>query len=370
MIDRVRLFSWGGPVPPQVGTANASFGERRGILLAVEADGILGLGEAAPLPGLSRESVTDCAAVLRSIDWRSVDVPASVADVERGWGEAAELAACNAARFAFETALLSVAATRRSQPLSHLVALDAGLEPARAPIARSIYIGATNDPETVARARAAMSRGGKTLKLKRSAEPLQVTLRTLRTVRGVAGKGAALRLDANGSLEPDEVPAALEAYASVGVELIEEPCSGAALLSLGALAVPWFADESLADPNLAPKLLHHPHCAGFVVKPTLLGGFSSAVRITRHARERGLPVIVTHAFEGPVGLAACAELAIAVASCALPPGIDDHAAKRAFADWDVPQVPPDGASVEPSLRSGLGEPRDLGALVEVFQWTR
>lgn len=375
MIDRVRLFAWGGGVPAEIGSARGTFGERRGLLLAVESGGVLGLGEASPLPGFSLETIDACAEALASMNWRLVELPVDPTRLEEAWACASGRADVPAARFAFETAVASIAATARGISLSTWLS---GRTADRIP--RSVYVGATSDPETVRRAREAHARGVRTIKLKRPKEALDATLASLQSVREAVGDDVAVRLDFNGTLDPSEAPDLVEALARFDLELIEEPCSGLALCALGPLAVPWFADESLVDAALREALLASEAMSGVVLKPTLVGGLASVWSLARQAIERGKGVIVTHAFEGPVALAAAAELALAIAASldrSFAPGLDAHAALPAFASWLVPQLPSrggdDGAFVVPSAGLGLGVSLDassLEGLEELFRWMR
>ena len=129
-------------------------------------------------------------------------------------------------------------------------------------------------------------------------------LAAVRTAADAAGAGPArsrvrLRLDANGALDPALAPGRLATLARHGVEAVEEPVAGSALLSLPALPLPWAADESLADPSLAAALLALPRGrrpAALVLKPAQLG-LARCMTLAEAAAARGLGLIVTHSFD-------------------------------------------------------------------------
>jgi L-alanine-DL-glutamate epimerase-like enolase superfamily enzyme len=75
-----------------------------------------------------------------------------------------------------------------------------------------------------------------------------------------------------------------------------------------------------------------------VLKPTLLGGFAVCLRIAREAAARGLAASVTHTFDGPVALAAAAELASALPARVLACGLDRHAGLGAWPDVAIAQL--------------------------------
>ncbi len=234
--------------------------ERSAVLVAVERDGIVGLGEAAPLPGVSRETIDD---VEREL----------VAGAPRS----------PSARFAFETAQLDLEACARGVSIADLLG----------GAATSVPLAAVVD--SVAEARAAWELGIRTLKLKLRADELALAHDV-----AAALPNARLRIDANRSWPRDRVRALLASLPAV--EYVEEPCQDTVALLGERSRVPLAVDESLAD---APAALAAPVV---VLKPTLLGGLRRCLAIAREAR----CAIVTHALEGPIGTAACAELALAL----------------------------------------------------------
>ena len=142
----------------------------------------------------------------------------------------------------------------------------------------------------------------------------------------------ALRLDANRAWPAARVRERLFALAELPVELVEEPCPEAHLLVDEPLPCPIALDESLA--TLGPAALAHalaqPGLGALILKPTLLGGFAACLALAAQARAAGKQAIVTHCLEGPVGTAACAELALALGGP--PAGLAPH---PAIAAWSV-----------------------------------
>jgi L-alanine-DL-glutamate epimerase-like enolase superfamily enzyme len=64
--------------------------------------------------------------------------------------------------------------------------------------------------------------------------------------------------------------------------------------------------------------------AAVVLKPMTLGGFDRCLTIAEAAHAAGLAVIVTHVFDGPIGSAAAACLALAIRGVTMPCGLDAH----------------------------------------------
>jgi L-alanine-DL-glutamate epimerase-like enolase superfamily enzyme len=331
-----------------VKSARQAFARRDGVLLGLfDAGTLLGLGEASPLPGFGTDHVDHAARELVAIGPVSA-VPESAATTR----ELCAGMSSPSARFALETALLDARARMQGQPLGSLLGT-------RQRVKRAVLVGHLDDAEIEERALRAVARGARELKFKaRGADPSAEVARLVELRRRVA-TALHIRLDLNGGLDVSSARAALEAYARAEVAFVEEPTQGAALLELGQCAVPWFADESLLQSDLQTALIETSAASGVVLKPTLLGGLSACVSLAARAARAQKRVVVTHAFEGPVALAACAELALALGSAnAEAPGLDPHAALSAFPAADVLQLPVAIASgslqVEPATVLGHG----------------
>jgi L-alanine-DL-glutamate epimerase-like enolase superfamily enzyme len=167
-----------------------------------------------------------------------------------------------------------------------------------------------------------------------------------------AAPGARLRIDANRSWLRAEVGARLAALSALPIDYVEEPCHDAHLLLDEPLACRLALDESLATiaPGDLAAALRSPRLAAVVLKPTLLGGLSAAIAHAERAHRAGVAAIVSHGLEGPIGTAACAELALALGGDH-PVGLAAHAA---LAGWpvSVSRLAPD--HVRPSAATGLG----------------
>jgi hypothetical protein len=73
------------------------------------------------------------------------------------------------------------------------------------------------------------------------------------------------------------------------------------------------------------------------------------------AQRQGLGVIVTHLFDGPVGLAAAAELALSLPTAPWACGLDRHPGLWAWPPVDLPHHPdPQQPTLQPHRQVGLG----------------
>lgn len=336
-----------------VASARTAWSRRNGLLLELlDGDRRIGVGEATPLPGFSLDDLSAARAELGRLPTPSrlpADTPAVAALLD------ALHVRSPSARFAVETALLDAAARSRG------VAVGALFGARRHAVPRTALVGALDDRELVARALHAVGRGARAIKLKVAAAPLDEQERHLEALSRAIGQRASVRVDFNGGLDLDSVHQVLELHARAGVEWAEEPVSGRGLLELGETALPWLADESLADPTSCAALLESRHSAGVVLKPTVLGGLIRCAEVAARAARAGKRIVISHAFEGPVALAAAAELSLALDARWQPAaGLDLHPALAAFPSLSVSQLPharasADGVlSVLPTQVVGLG----------------
>lgn len=256
-------------------TSSGVIEEVRGELLRLETgDGLVGLGEACPLPGV----VTAAAA----------------------WSQAEE------------QALLDIEAQRRGVPIASLLAAGAAI-PAR--VATAALLTARHPADLAGEAATAAVDGFRVLKLKLTGVRAEDRIR-LASVMDAAGPGVRIRVDANGCLTRSQAPGTLRELADLGVELIEQPLApedldGAANLRRQGL-VPMAADESIHDLASARAVLHARAADFLVLKPMRLGSLRLATEIAAEAREQGVEVFVTTVLEGAVGRSGALHLAAAL----------------------------------------------------------
>ena len=206
-----------------------------------------------------------------------------------------------------------------------------------------------DDPDATRRAFAA---GIRCFKIKLGAnEPLD-------RVRAIAAAapGALLRIDANRSWSHTDVLDRLAALAALPIEYVEEPCRDAHRLLAGPLPCKLALDESLVELSAGDlaAALRSRGLAAVILKPALLGGLSACLELAAQARACGVAAVASHALEGPIGTAACAELALALAVDQAPGPAAGLAPHPALAGWRLPVAQLAADHVHPAGAPGLG----------------
>lgn len=266
-----------------------------------------GLGEAAPLAGLSPDYGPAFEARLQQLcadfnaqNYAEPGLAAVEELLESGWP---------ALRFGLETALLDYQHGSRRQLFDNAFSRgEAGL-----PINGLVWMGDADFMQEQIRRK--LTEGYRCLKLKIGGLDFDTELALLRSIRAVAGPDElVLRVDANGAFSPTEAPARLERLAEFGLHSIEQPIRAGQWPALAALCrhspVPVALDEELigvTEPARQAALLDAVQPAYVVLKPTLLGGLAAAGRWIAHAEARGLGWWMTSALESNVGLNAISQ---------------------------------------------------------------
>lgn len=321
---RVQTRVVGGEVRGEQHGLRTSLARREGVVLTItDGEGITGTGEASPLPGYSPDTLADAHAALTR--WRPpVLDPEAVPEALLAQASAA--VSTPSARFAIEAAVLDWLGRRRNVPAHRLLAVAGG--------SPSVSVGHLLPfSGAVGSARELRAHGVRHLKLKVGRD-VAAEIELLRALRA-AVPDAELRVDANGLLPVDRVVGICVGYASVGVALLEEPCAVDALVALPRLPVPVALDESLAAGHAHERITvvaRTQPLAAVVLKPTLLGGITRCLALARAASAVGAEPIVTHTFDGPVAMAAAAELALALPGTRVA-GLGRHDCLSAYPRW-------------------------------------
>lgn len=121
---------------------------------------------------------------------------------------------------------------------------------------------------------------------------------------------AVFRVDANAAWKAEEALEKIKAFASLGVEFVEQPLAKDDWEGMKFLyersPLPLFADESCVKEDDVEKCYQHFH--GINIKLTKCSGITPALRMIRKARELDMQVMIGAMNESTVGSAAIAHL--------------------------------------------------------------
>jgi L-alanine-DL-glutamate epimerase-like enolase superfamily enzyme len=154
-----------------------------------------------------------------------------------------------------------------------------------------------------------------------------------------------IRVDANQAWGLEAAKATLTALESYGVELAEQPVGtlGEMAELARATSIPLAADESVASLDEAEEAAALGACSYTGIKLSKVGGPEEALAIADV-----LPAYITSALDGPIGIAAAAQVALSLADTGHPERLHlahGLATQRLFAETI--------ASAECELRDGM-----------------
>ncbi len=344
ILRSVRLYRYRFPLRPGLVFGGETRSFREGAWVVFEGpDGSAGVGEAAPLPGFSGESLDEAVEQLRFVAGRLVDRPAPEAP-ERLRGALTEwldvFRPLPSVRFALEGALLALRAVQRGRSLARL--LGAGQAPAEIEINGAVFSAGEAAVEEAGRL---VASGFRTLKVKVGRSGPAEEAETVRRILDAVGGRALLRLDANRTWTLDEATAFFDAVGPQ-VASIEEPLADPEALEefYRKTMVPIALDETLRERSIE-EVKSISGVEVVVLKPTLWGGVERTRRAVETALRHGLRPVIGSAFESGVGMAVLTGIVGALERPA-PAGLDT----RRWFLRDVlpvapgPRMPADGSA--------------------------
>jgi muconate cycloisomerase len=321
-------------------TARGRLEQREMVLLRLRSDdGLVGLGEAVPLSLRGGATMAQVVAELEGLARRD--------EVDEETLGSGALALSAPARCAALTALLDLRGRRAA---GEGVLAESGSEP--------VECNATlvaGEPRAVAEdAERWASEGFSTFKLKLGVGD---DVGQVRATREALGPEARIRVDANAAWDVETAQSTLGEIEPFDVELAEQPVATleeAAQVS-GSTSIPLAGDESIERRDDAIRAVKLGACRLAGLKLSKVGGPEEAIAIAEV-----LPSFVSSALDGPVGIAAAAQVAQTLDQEALgiPRFAHGLATQRLFGSTI--------ASVECELRDGrLHLPEGPGLGVEI-----
>ncbi|MCG8552930.1 MAG: o-succinylbenzoate synthase [Desulfobacterales bacterium] len=283
------------------GTSRGVLNHRRVWYLVLEKEGRTGVGECAPLPGLSAETIPGVEQALADL----------AADPDRFCIRTPEQGLPSSVQFAVETALrdLEQTGTRILYP-SGFTCGDKGI-----PINGLIWMGELSFMKEQVRRK--LDSGWRCIKLKIGALQFEDELAILKGIRAeYSADDVILRVDANGGFSPDEVAERLGQLAALDIHSIEQPIAKGQWPQMAELCRQSPLDIALDEELIGITALEDkirlldalgPHY--LVLKPSLHGGMNGCDQWIELAEARGIDWWITSYLESNLGLNAIAQWA-------------------------------------------------------------
>lgn len=321
-IESVEIYRYTLPLVETMEVKDHTLVVRFGLLLKLtSADGAVGHGEIAPLPGYSLETLEEAAreAALLCDGLNGQPVPDGLEKLDGGF-EAwlGQRVATASVRCGIEFAVLYAMAAERGIPLRRLIAPAAPNKIAMGGLLSG------NLGEIRKKAIFLVNEGFRAVKLKVGRYDVPTDVQSTVWLREHLGGRVALRLDANRAWDFDTAVAFARETTKCAIDFIEEPVQDPGRLTEFAesTGMKIGLDETLQE--MTPDAFRPwPNVKALVLKPTVLG-LEKAVRLARKARENGIVPVISSTFESGFGLISLAQVAAAVQPEGVPSGLDTY----------------------------------------------
>ncbi len=343
-ITEVEVIPYALPFERPYVTARGTLERREMILLRLRTEtGIVGLGEAVPLSLRGGDTPARVERSLIRLTRRLARLDVALMDSEEPLAAAVDAMIHVAAgrrlpapaKAAVEMALFDLAGRLSGTPLWRMLRGESS-----APLRCNATLAADSPDRLAAESAAWRERGFETFKLKLG---MGDDAERARAVREAVGPEARLRVDANGAWSTEQAVAILNEIEPLGIELVEQPTGSLREMAAvaEATAIPIAADESVTSAKEAERAVRVGACRLATVKLAKVGGIGTAAGIAAE-----LPVYLSSALDGPVGIAAAAHAAQALYRDHEDPGLAHGLATQELFAGTI-------ASVECELREGL-----------------
>lgn len=286
------------------GTSRGVYDTRKSWFLELTscdaADGGIGVGECAPLPGLSCDDIPEYAKTLRALCDKFEQEGVIDYDLMRPYPSML---------FGLETALTHFNAGSTRLFDTAFSRGETGI-----PINGLVWMGSYD--EMLAGMEEKIDQGFRCVKLKIGAIDFEHELSLLRRIRErFSSREMTIRLDANGAFTFDEALYKLELLSQYAVHSIEQPIAARQWGNMAELCrespLPIALDEDLIGvnlPEMKAQLLNIVKPAYIVLKPSLHGGMRGVEEWVGAAKAHDTGSWITSALESNVGLNAIAQL--------------------------------------------------------------
>jgi o-succinylbenzoate synthase len=297
----------------EAGTSRGVLTQKRAYWVKASQNGerdIFGIGEAAPLPKLSIDDISDFEAILADLceTISGAAIPADAAHIFE-WVEKHVPQNLPSVRFAFETALLDLANGGKR------TVFDSAFVQDHESIAINGLIWMGKKEDMLAQIEQKLQEGFTCIKIKIGALDFEQECSVLEFIRArFSNKEIEIRVDANGAFTPEEALRKLERLSAYALHSIEQPIRQGQWDAMEQLCiaspVPVALDEELIGvfgSDNKRMLLEKLKPRYIIIKPSLLGGIQESAAWIELASALGIEWWITSALEGNVGLNAIAQ---------------------------------------------------------------
>lgn len=323
-IDSADCFDYSLPLQSELRLGSVALTRREGVLFRITCDdGRTGWGEAAPLSGFSKESLSEARVQLTQL---AKDITQYELDIAAYFNEDRTIAQIDnnlfpSVQFALESALAELWSAHAGKPIAELF----GLVPRNFVLVNGLLAG--NENTIIDQAAQITVQQCQAVKIKIGDREPEQAVELLNQVTKIIPASTALRLDINRQWNFKKAAlfaSLIDGHESMNrIEYIEEPVDNREDLKkqISESNLPIALDETILE--ISPdRLGEYVGATAVILKPTLLGGLKRAIDFARAAKSLGMKVVLSSSFESDLATSTLASFASVVCDEQTPCGFD------------------------------------------------
>jgi len=292
-IVELKYKSFAFPLNQKFTNSTQSFKQKEILILRAKNEkGNIAFGEVSPLPGFSKESISDCEERLTDLSFDKMDFSNNYEHLNN---EINQLNDIPSLKFGFEQILISLMLYNNSTFFN-----ENNLQNA---IKVNGSIGFASLEETKQSVKKILKRGISIIKIKIGRESFDDDLKILNMIKEYFGDKVTLRLDVNGKWEYEEAKTYISQLIKFNIEYIEQPVKDKNdLLALTKKTKINIApDESIQNINDVKYFINSRLVKFIILKPTIRLGIFDTLKTINLAKEKNIIPIITTALETSIG---------------------------------------------------------------------
>ena len=310
-ITDISISSYDVPLKTPITLANQTLTFRQGLILTfTDSSGNVAYGEVSPLPGLHKESLKDVTEQLLSVK----DDLVGLADDRGVFEMSIDVSKIlpllyPTVRMGIDMALFNLCLKQMPQFVPQHI--------------ETIAVNALLLSDSTESVEQLLNAGFSSIKVKVGQKDITEDVEKVLSIKKILNGRATIRLDANRAWSLEQAIEFSEKVGLEAIEYIEEPTKDPAdhrKFFVGA-GIPVALDETLLEAYFEHIEIFN-HIAAFVLKPSVLGGFSRTALMIDIAKSNNLKPVISSCFETGLSLSSYALFAAAMGAEDTPIGLD------------------------------------------------
>jgi len=278
-------------------TSEKTVTERKGFFITlIDETGQAGIGEAAPFPEFGSETFDEVNNFLENFKLNlKIDLNNIYKSFDDNLGSLNKLPAL---RHGIEQALLNLICSENKTSMNNLLNVTSIKE-----INVNAVIGFLSIEDIPKKINELIEQGFSTIKMKVGRDNFEEDIESISLVRKSVNTNIKLRIDANGKWTLNNAKRNLKKLEKFNIEYVEQPVKNINdFIELSKIiSIPLAADESLRTFNDAVNIIKSKAAHVLVIKPMMLGGIITVIKIIELAKMNNLKITITSSFESGIG---------------------------------------------------------------------